>query len=66
MPLETGIEAAGSTVIETQPIPKNKNTGDHEHPGRRSNCAPFQKLAAAFPCRHRLGRTDHCIRQRRL
>jgi hypothetical protein len=66
MTLDTSIEAAGTTVIEPEPIPSNKNTGEHEHSCRRSNGAPFHQFAAAIPRSHGLCGTDHGIRQGRL
>jgi predicted nuclease with RNAse H fold len=61
MTLDTSIEAAGATVIETQPIPSNKNAGEHEHPSRGRNGTPFHQLAAAIPGRHGLSSTDYGI-----
>jgi predicted nuclease with RNAse H fold len=62
MTLDTSIEAAGATVIETQPIPSNKNAGEHEHRYRGRNGTPFHQFAAAIPGRHELSSTDYGIR----
>jgi len=49
MPFDAGIEATGATVIETHPIPKNKHDGEHKHPSRGRNRAPFHQFPAAIP-----------------
>jgi hypothetical protein len=61
MTLDTSIEAAGATVIEPEPIPKNEHNGENKHPSRGRNGAPFQQLAAAIPGRHGLSSTDYGI-----
>jgi hypothetical protein len=58
MPFDAGIEAAGAAVVETQPIPGDKNAGEEKHPCRRGNGTPFQQLAKTLPSRHGLGSAD--------
>jgi 1-acyl-sn-glycerol-3-phosphate acyltransferase len=50
MSLDPGIEAAGATVIEAEPIPKNEHNGEHKHPSRGRYGAPFHQFSAAMPC----------------
>jgi 1-acyl-sn-glycerol-3-phosphate acyltransferase len=50
MSFDPGIEAAGATVIEAEPIPKNEHNGEHKHPSRGRYGAPFHQFSAAMPC----------------
>jgi hypothetical protein len=62
MPFDASVETAGATVIETQPIPSNKNAGEQKHRCRGRNGTPFHQFAATIPGRHGLGSTDYGIR----
>ena len=35
VPFDAGIEATGAPVVETQPIPEDKNAGEEKHSRRR-------------------------------
>ncbi len=61
MTFDAGIEAAGATVIEAEPIPGNKNAAEHEYRRRGRNGDPLHQFAAAIPGRHGLCRANYGI-----